>query len=139
MFIRCVALIIGLAGLAAPSHAAQLLYDDLGGEAGISRIVDGMMEIILADPRTASTFEESNTDRVARLIKEQFCELTGGPCVYSGQTMAKSHQGLKLTTAHFNALVEGLQTSMDNADVPFTTQNRLLALLAPMHRDVVTQ
>lgn len=39
----------------------------------------------------------------------------------------------------FNVLVEVLQPSMDDASIPFTTQNRLLALLAPMHRDIVTR
>jgi hemoglobin len=31
-----------------------------------------------------------------------------------------------------------LQVSMDARHIPFTTQNKLLALLAPMHRDVIT-
>jgi hypothetical protein len=29
--------------------------------------------------------------------------------------------------------------AMDDSDIPFTTQNRLLALLAPMERDIVNQ
>jgi hemoglobin len=31
-----------------------------------------------------------------------------------------------------------LQVSMDARNIPFSTQNQLLALLAPMHRDIVT-
>ena len=37
----------------------------------------------------------------------------------------------------FNALVEVLQASMAAQGVPFATQNRLLARLAPMHREIV--
>lgn len=41
--------------------------------------------------------------------------------------------------SHFNALVEVLQSAMDAQGIPFAQQNRLLALLAPMHRDVITK
>ena len=33
--------------------------------------------------------------------------------------------------------IEALQDAMDKHDVPFRAQNKLLALLAPMHRDIV--
>jgi hemoglobin len=33
--------------------------------------------------------------------------------------------------------VEVLQASMDAQHLPFATQNRLLARLAPMHREIV--
>ena len=51
--------------------------------------------------------------------------------------MKKAHKGLGLTTVHFNALVELLQQAMSEQGIGYQTQNRLLALLAPMHRDVV--
>jgi hemoglobin len=35
--------------------------------------------------------------------------------------------------------VEVLQQSMDAKRIPFTAQNRMLALLAPMHRDIITK
>lgn len=51
--------------------------------------------------------------------------------------MKAAHADLNLAPRHFNALVEDLQDAMDAEHVSFWTQNRLLALLAPMHRDVV--
>lgn len=53
--------------------------------------------------------------------------------------MERSHRGLELTSLHFNALVENMQKSMDDNNVDFPTQNQLLAILAPMQRDVVTK
>jgi hemoglobin len=44
-------------------------------------------------------------------------------------------QGVQQTD--FNILVEYLQAAMDHERVPFRAQNRLLAKLAPMQRDVV--
>jgi hemoglobin len=53
--------------------------------------------------------------------------------------MAEAHKGLHLATVQFNAIVEDMQTAMEQLDIPYSVQNRLLALLAPMHRDVVTR
>ena len=52
--------------------------------------------------------------------------------------MKTAHEGMEITRAHFNALVEVLQASMDAKGISFQRQNQILALLAPMHRDTVT-
>jgi len=53
--------------------------------------------------------------------------------------MKSGHADLGITKADFNALVEVLQTSMDAKGITFRSQNQLLALLAPMHRDIITK
>ena len=52
--------------------------------------------------------------------------------------MKSAHAGMEINKAQFNALVEVLQVAMDARNIPFATQNQLLARLAPMHRDVIT-
>jgi len=115
------------------------LYDRLGGNDGVSAIVKSTLDYSLKDDRISHTFENSNISRVEKLITEQICDLTGGPCEYSGQTMERSHRGLNLTTLHFNALVENMQRAMEDNNISYGTQNKLLALLAPMHKDIVTK
>ena len=124
---------------ATPALAEDALFVDLGGQAGIDRIVDASVENYLADDRIKSIFDESNMDRVRAQFKVQFCQIAGGPCQYTGHNMAEAHRGLKLTNADFNAVVEDLQDAMDKVGVPFATQNRFLARLAPMQRHVVTK
>ena len=124
---------------ATPALAEDTLFVDLGGQAGIDRIVDASVENYLADDRIKSIFDESNMDRVRAQFKVQFCQIAGGPCQYTGHNMAEAHRGLKLTNADFNAVVEDLQDAMDKVGVPFATQNRFLARLAPMQRHVVTK
>lgn len=134
-----VALMVLLTACATPDRAQTSLYDRLGGEAGIAQISKATFAYSIADPRIGHTFADSNISRIERFLAEQICELSGGPCTYSGQTMAASHKGLNLNSMHFNALVENMQKAMDDAGVPYRTQNELLALLAPMHRDIVTK
>ncbi|PHZ86279.1 group I truncated hemoglobin [Paremcibacter congregatus] len=129
------AVIIAL-GFSTPGQA-ETLYDKIGGQAAITQVVTRTLDLSLQDPRIKHTFARSKMDRLAKHISDQVCQLTGGPCIYTGVTMKKAHVGLELTTLHFNALVENLQQAMREANIPTATQNKLLALLAPMHRDVV--
>jgi len=136
------AMILVLLATALPAQAQKAddsLYRDLGGLEVLTKVVDDTLALALADVRIKDTFKETDMKRLAKLITEQFCELSGGPCKYSGDPMKEVHQGLGLSNRQFNALVEDLQAAMDKSGIPSRTQNRLLALLAPMQRIVVTK
>ena len=51
--------------------------------------------------------------------------------------MKEAHTKMGVASADFNALAEELQNALTAANVPFADQNKLIAKLAPMHRDVV--
>jgi hemoglobin len=53
--------------------------------------------------------------------------------------MKTVHERMGVDTRQFNALAEDLQISLAENGVANSTQNRLIALLAPMKRDVVTK
>lgn len=112
------------------------LYDKLGGHEGVTEIISDMLDYSLKNPRISHIFDNSNIPRLEGLLVEHICSLTEGGCVYTGQDMDKSHAGLGIENKHFNALVEDLQKAMDDNDIPFRTQNKLLAILAPMHGDI---
>ena len=129
-----------LLAFTAPAFSADdSLYQDLGGQAGIDKFVDASVDNYLADPRIKDIFSGSNMDRIRAEFKVQFCEISGGPCQYAGHNMTAAHKGLHLTNADFNAVVEDLQAAMDSCNIPFATQNRFLARLAPMQHQVVTR
>jgi hemoglobin len=139
-FVLFASLIIAAVSLVAfGARADDSLYQDLGGHDGIVKIANQTADNFLADDRIKHTFDDTNMDRFRAMLADQFCQLTGGPCVYKGHDMKAAHKGLHLGTADFNAVVEDLQDAMSKCDVPFRTQNRLLALLAPMKRDIVTK
>tara|TARA_R110002167_G_scaffold27139_3_gene92576 strand:+ start:3411 stop:3917 length:507 start_codon:yes stop_codon:yes gene_type:complete len=106
---------------------------------GVSRIVDATLDHSLADPRIADIFAATDMVRLRRTLKEQICYILGGGCRYSGRTMVQAHADMGLQPADMGALVEHLQDAMAEEGVPFAAQNRLLARLAPMRREVVTR
>lgn len=123
---------------AAPIEGTAV-FDALHGKEGIARIVAGTVSRGAADPRTAEIFINHDLERLRRTLAEQICYIAGGPCTYTGRTMAAAHADLGVQTRDFNALVEHLRAAMDAERVSFAMQNRLLAKLAPMHRDVVAR
>ena len=77
--------------------------------------------------------------RLKRTLFEQFCYILNAGCDYSGRDMPTSHKDMGVRMRDMNALVENLQTAMREEKVGFAAQNRFLAKLAPMSRDVVTR
>ena len=122
-----------------PGHAGESLYMQLGGKAGVARIVAESVAIWMADPRIEADFDNINPDHLKMRLGEQICQIAGGPCVYRGRPMKAAHAALNLTQAKFNAVAEDVQTAMEHAGIPYRTQNRLLALLAPMQRDIAVR
>jgi hemoglobin len=123
--------------LSTTAFADTALYDkQFGGKAGMAKITHEMMVLVLADPRIKDFFAKTDIERLEFLLAEQFCELIGGPCKYSGRDMKRIHEGQNINTAHFNFLAEHLQVAMENNNVPTWAQNKLIAKLAPMHGDV---
>lgn len=113
------------------------LYQSLGGQRGLNSLMDDFMLRLLADPRMNPFFKDVDQAHVKAQLVAQFCEVAGGPCKLNGPDMKKVHSGFDINKANFNALVEVLQQSMDAQGIAFTAQNRLLAQLAPMHRDII--
>lgn len=135
-----IALMLATCGLAmAQTAPTDTLYKTFGEKPGLVKLMDDFMVRLLADPRTGPHFKPSNQQRVKEQLVDQFCQVMGGPCVYKGADMKSAHANLEIRKSDFNALVEVLQLSMDAQGIPFRAQNQLLAQLAPMHRDTITE
>ena len=123
-----------LAFAQAPNEAALAPY---GGYEGLGRITHHFVERVQKNPRIASFFKEVDIERLEAMLTDQFCDVLGGGCKYAGKSMKEAHTNMKVRTADFNALAEDLQDALTAGGVPTYQQNKLIAKLAPMHRDVV--
>jgi hemoglobin len=114
------------------------LFNELGGKAGLTKIVDDFMPLVMADTRINRFFEKTDQVKLKAMLVDQFCELTGGPCKYTGRDMYEAHDGMGVRNAHFNALAEDLQMAMEKNNVPSSVANQLVAKLAPMQRPITS-
>jgi hemoglobin len=139
-------LLVAMLGLEACASATAppqpSLYRRLGGREGIKGVVDEFVALLVKDPRVSARFKDMKPPDVERLktnAADQVCEATGGPCSYLGKDMVAAHKGMKITEAEWDATVQDLIQAMVNKGVPEKERNELIALLAPMKKDIVNQ
>lgn len=111
-------------------------FQAFGGREGLVKIMDDFMIGLVADPRTKAFFDNEKQTFIKAMLVEQMCELMNGGCKYPGRDMKSAHANMKVNREGFNALVEQFQFAMDKHKVPFSAQNKLLAKLAPMYREI---
>jgi hemoglobin len=117
--------------------SAETLYARLGGDVGVHAIADTLIDRVAGDPVLGRSFQDTNLARIKRLLAEQICELSDGPCHYSGDPMRESHAGQHISEAEFYGMVSALRKILHERHVSTGAENELLRLLAPMKRDIV--
>ncbi|MGC8119676.1 group I truncated hemoglobin [Marinobacter sp. VGCF2001] len=129
-----VVLAIFLAGCQSPSTAPSGdLYQQLGERTGIARIVEDLLFLIVEDDRINLAFKGIDVHQFHQHLTDQLCQLSGGPCTYTGRDMRELHADMKVTDTQFNALAENLVLAMEQNRVPTRAQNRLLARVVPLY------
>ena len=136
---------VGLTGCA--TTRAQMvsteksLYERLGGKPAITAVVDDFAVRVVKDHRVNRFFAHTDVLAFKAKLVDQICEASGGPCKYTGRDMKTAHQGLGITNADYDAVVEDLITTLDKFKfwIPEKEKNELLALLGPMRKDIVTK
>ena len=113
------------------------LYERLGGIDAIRAVVDSFVARCAGDDRINRKFERSDIPRLTKMLRDQVCEATGGPCTYTGRAMRETHDGMGVTAGEFDALVEDLVATLDEFEVPKAEQEELLGLLGPMRDEIV--
>jgi len=128
-------LLLGMCALSA--QAQERLFDRMGGEAKLKAAVDALVDVMLEDERINFVFAQTDLTIFKHRLYTQLCELAAGPCIYDGRDMRTAHARLPITTAQFNALAEDLYIAFDRVGIRYALQNEMIALLAPMHRQIV--
>jgi hemoglobin len=131
------ALALAITATIAYAHMDRSLYSRLGGRAAITAVVDNFVTNVAKDNRINKFFAGADIPRLKRLLVQQICQGSGGPCKYEGRSMREAHRGMGVGNPDFDALVQDLVKSLNKFNVPQREQQELLALLGPMRRDVV--
>lgn len=113
------------------------LYERIGGLPVLTKIVDEFIDEVATSPRTKRSFDGLNLKTLKKTVVAQLCKLTGGGCIYEGETMLKAHRDAKITEAEFGAFVDIFRMTLTKY-LPEREKNELLKILAPMKHDIVT-
>ena len=121
--------------------AAPPLYDRLGRRDAIALVVEDFVERRIArDARIRGFFAGADLPGLETKLVDQICELSGGPCKYTGvyKDMKTAHAGMTIKDADYRALVEDLVAALDQFHVAPREQQELLAALGALRDDIVT-
>ena len=113
------------------------LYERLGGLDAITAVIDSFVARCAGDDRISPKFERTDVPRLKKMLVDQVCEATGGPCTYTGRSMRETHDGMGVTAGEFDALVEDLVATLDEFNVPKEEQDELLTVLGAMRGEIV--
>ena len=98
---------------------------------------DGRSDGAAAGGRGTARSSSMSIRRRSRITSSTGLRDPRGDCRYTGAV--ESHKDFEIRHADFNALVELLQIAMQQRKIPFRAQNKLLAKLAPMHREIINK
>lgn len=115
------------------------LYDRIGGTQGITTVVEAFLTNVSGDDRINSRFANTDIDNLKRLLIEQVCEATGGPCTYSGMNMKDAHTGMDITDEEFGALAGQMSKAMLSSGVGQEEHDTIMGVLGGMYDDIVGQ
>ncbi|MBT2701152.1 group 1 truncated hemoglobin [Bacillus sp. ISL-40] len=118
----------------------QTLYEKVGGEEAIAKVVDYFYsELVLKDETVNHFFKETDMEK-QRAHQSKFISFAlGGPNQYSGQSMAKAHQGMNLQPAHYNAIVKHLHDALAHFGVNEIDIDTALTQVASLRDDILYQ
>jgi hemoglobin len=101
-----------------PTSTHDAMYQSIGGDAGLTEVVDRFYARLWSDPDLKPYFE--GIDREA-LKRHQRMFLTyalgGGPDAYSGRPLSEAHTGLNITDEAFDSVAFHLRLTLEELDV----------------------
>jgi hemoglobin len=116
------------------------LYQRLGGYDSVAAVVDDWVGNMSNDPmftKLRTGFSLDSMKRRRQLIVEYICQVTGGPCFYTGRAMKVGHAGLGITQSEWNAAKKHLASALDKFKVPKKEKDEVLILISGLKTDIV--
>jgi hemoglobin len=139
-------LAIGVAAFAPNiAQAENALYDRLGGLKGITVVVDDFIDRLVANatlnqnPAIDAGRKNSPAPYLKFQVSQLVCEVTGGPCKYTGAAMKPAHAHLNISENEWNVMAAEFKKSLDKYKVPAAEQTALFDIVGKTKADIVVR
>lgn len=119
------------------------LYERLGGVKPISLVVDDFIdrlvanEVLNANPMIKAGRKHSPDAYLKFQVTNLICQVTGGPCVYTGLGMKEAHTHLKITSTEWQVMLDEFKKTLDKFQVPAQEQKELFDIVESTRKDIV--
>lgn len=125
--------------MAPTTDDSRSLYERLGGETGVDKLLVGFYSLVLADPDLKPFFAKASMEKLMRMQHELFGAVLGGPHVYTGAELAKVHAGRGITPRHFHLFRQHLLTTLQESGVNADDIREVVREITKYQKDVVVK
>ena len=138
-----IALLATATAFAEQATTKKSLYDRIGGQAALMKVVDDFVARAAANPKV--NFTRNGTwnasDAAVKTLKMHLVNFLGsafgGPQKYTGRSMKEAHKGMAITPAEFDALAADLKAVLEANKVPGAEVNEIMKIAASTAPDIV--
>ena len=119
---------------------SNTLYERLGGEPGIDKLVDRLVDRHLDNPRIAKRWSRLDDEAMARgraMAKQFFAVGSGGPGEYTGKSMPEAHAGMNIGAEEFLAVLDDIVFVMNDLGYPRPVCDEVLGIAYSLKGDIV--
>ena len=122
---------------AANANQKLSLYQRLGEEPGLRKIVNDVLDKNLNNPRIGHYFKKVDMTKLKQLVFDFFSMGIGGPHQYTGRDMRTAHTGMNISDEDFESANEDTLLALDKNGVGPAEKNEVIAILNSMRADVI--
>jgi hemoglobin len=113
-------------------------FEQIGGERGLSAIIEDLVERMLADPMIGFLFERVNPARLKRLEYEHAAGHLGASIPYTGRDLREAHRRHPIMGGHFGRRRQLLKQVLEAHGVPEEIREAWLATQDALREQVTT-
>jgi uncharacterized protein (TIGR03000 family) len=120
-----------------------VLWDRLGGEAGVKKVVDDFCELASKDSKVDVTrggkykLDEAKLAELKKEVVEFISANTGGTLKYTGKSMKEVHKGMAITNEQFDAAGADFKKALEKNKVKTEDADELMKILNSTRKDIV--
>ncbi|WP_417910906.1 multiheme c-type cytochrome [Candidatus Electronema sp. PJ] len=119
------------------------LYEKLGGEAGVDKVVGGFYSRVLGDNRINGFFKGIEMGRQEVMMKNFLTVAFGGPRPYTGRDLRAAHahlvKNMGLNDSHYDAVLEHMAAALRDAGVKNTLIEQVMAVANSVRHEVLNK
>jgi hemoglobin len=115
------------------------LYEKIGGQATIEKVVDDLHKRIKADNSVNTFFAKTDMAKQRGHFIAFVSQLLEGPKQYAGRPMEKTHTGMSVQPQHFDAVAKHLSDAMAASGVSAADASAAMARVANLKASIVNK
>ena len=136
---------VGPAARAQQPGAQKALYERLGGLKGITMVSDDFINRLVVNktlnqnPAINAGRKNSPPPYLKFQVSQLLCEVSGGPCKYTGKAMKEAHTHLNISEKEWEIMAAEFKKSLNKFKVAAAEQKELFEIVGKTKADIVVR